>query len=179
MKKLFLVIFILFLLTISQGISFAQNVNSGVSNQPIQYDLPYPGILPDSPLYFLKAIRDNVINLFITDPLKKSEYDLLMSDKRLASAQILLNEKKANLAITTLSKSRNYFFQATQHAANAKKQGEDALPILNKLLQASKKHQEVILQMVQQSKGETRVGLDLLGKGAKLSQKSIELLDIK
>ena len=47
------------------------------------YLLPYPGMLPDNPLYMLKAMRDRVINFLIADSQKKAEFYLLQSDKRL------------------------------------------------------------------------------------------------
>src|ERR1035437_8722180 len=132
MKKLCLgVLLILFLMSFQK--SFAQSTPSAqISN--VQYDLPYTGILPDSPLYFLKALRDNVLGLLITDPLKKADYDLLMADKRLGGAETLLIKDKNDLAITTLSKSGNYFYQAIGQAAIAKRQGENVNDIISKLI---------------------------------------------
>jgi hypothetical protein len=34
------------------------------STTPISYDLPYPGMLPDSPVYFVKVARDRVMRFF-------------------------------------------------------------------------------------------------------------------
>jgi len=135
MKKL-LFIFLLILFLFSSQKTFAQSTPSAqIINA--QYDLAYTGILPDNPLYFLKAVRDNVLGLLITDPLKKSEYDLLMADKRLGGAQELLLKQKDDLAITTLSKSGNYFYQAIQQVTMAKIQGEDANGDIAKLVTAS------------------------------------------
>ncbi len=136
------------------------------NNTAVQYDLPYPGILPDNPLYFLKVVRDNLLGLFITDPLKKASYDLLMANKRLVSARGLIDEGKTDLAITTLSKSGNYFDQAISKAYEAKNQGEDANPVLSNLITAAKKHQEVIEQMVQKTKGDTKTTIRLLKERA-------------
>lgn len=150
-KLLLLILLILFSLSLPFQKSFAQTASSAADLPQVQYDLPYTGILPDSPLYFLKALRDNVLGLLITDPLKKAEYDLLMADKRLGGAQALLSKNKNDLAITTLSKSGNYFYQAIGQAAIAKKQGSNVNNILSKIITASIKHQEVILQMIQQA----------------------------
>ena len=152
MKKLLLSFFI-FLLFLNVSFAFAKNDNQNAVEN-VSYDLPYPGILPDNPLYFLKAVRDNIIGYLITDPLKKSEYNLLQYDKRLSASKKLLEEGKVDLSITTLSKSGNYFFNAIDRAAVARNQGEDANPILDKLLNASKKHQEIILQMTRGLKGD-------------------------
>ena len=161
MKKLLIVILIVISFFGTQGFqkSFAQSTPSAeILN--VQYELPYTGILPDNPLYFLKALRDNVLGLFITDPLKKADYDLLMADKRLGGAQALLTKQKDDLAITTLSKSGNYFYQAIQQAAIAKKQGENINDLLSKLTTASMKHQLVILQMAQRANQNTKKTLE-------------------
>ncbi|HSW97310.1 MAG TPA: hypothetical protein VLF89_05800, partial [Candidatus Saccharimonadales bacterium] len=39
-----------------------------MENKQIQYDLPYPGLLPDNPLYSLKVLRDKIVEFFISDP---------------------------------------------------------------------------------------------------------------
>jgi len=175
MKRLSLgiLVLLLFLLTFQQKV-LAQSTSSAILD--IQYDLPYTGILPDNPLYFLKALRDNVVAIFITDPLKKADYNLLMSDKRLGGAEALFNKGKNDLAITTLGKSGNYFHQAIQKIADAKKQGEDADAAISKLVNASQKHQQVISQMIQKSKGETKKNLKGLLNRMKEFQSSVEQL---
>lgn len=181
MKKTLLIFLLtLLFLTASQKV-FAQNIY--ISTSPavlhVQYNLAYPGILPDSPLYFLKALRDNIANLFIMDPLKKADYDLLMADKRLGAADRLLDKGKVDLAITTLSKSGNYFYLAIQQAANAKKQGEDVSAILSRLNVASLKHQQIISRMIQKSKGDARGILVASLKRVEDFQKSVEQLEAK
>src|SRR3989344_1770388 len=79
-------------------------------NKSVDYDLPYPGLLPDHPLYFLKMMRDSAIGFLISDPLKKAEFDLLQADKRLNSGLYLLHndkDKNAELAQSTISKGED------------------------------------------------------------------------
>jgi hypothetical protein len=175
-KLLFLILPILFFFSfqpvLAQSTPSAQILNA-------QYNLPYQGILPDNPLYFLKALRDNALNFLITDPVKKANYDLLMADKRLSAASALLNKGKVDLSITTLSKSGNYFYLAIQQAATAKKQGEDANDLLSTLLTASLKHQQVIYKMEQQSTGDARQILQDAQIRVEDMQKSVELLKAK
>ena len=68
--------------------------------QGITYELAYPGLLPDHPLYFFKVIRDKVVSLLINDPSKRAEFNLLTSDKR-------FNSGRQEKIIDTLSKSNN------------------------------------------------------------------------
>lgn len=184
MKKIIITTLTLFLIVLTQQKAFAQEIIISQIPTPtpvvqVQYDLPYPGLLPDNPLYFLKALRDNILALLITDPLKKSNYDLLMADKRLVSAQSLFVENKNDLAITTLSKSGNYFDRAIQDVASAKRQGEDADSTIDKLITASKKHELVISDLEQKSKGNIRASLDGLLKRAKIFEQTVEELKAK
>jgi Domain of unknown function (DUF5667) len=175
---LFSLVFILFIF------SFAFIKNAGAQTFAtseaklinVSYDLPWPGILPDNPLYLLKVIRDNVVNLFITDPLKKADYDLLMSDKRLVSARMLVDKGEYQLAVTTLSKAGNYFDEAIQLASTAKQQGENASPILDKLSRASQEHQKVIYGMEQKTKGDIKYNLELLQVRAKNFQDTVDVV---
>ena len=63
----------------------------------IDYQLPYPGILPGSPLYSIKMLRDRIMEFFISDHVKKSNFYLLQADKRVASALMLFEKGDQNL----------------------------------------------------------------------------------
>jgi hypothetical protein len=102
-----------------------------------------------------------------------------MADKRLSAASALLNKGKVDLAITTLSKSGNYFYLAVQQAADAKKQGENVNDLLSTLITASLKHQQVVYKMEQQSTGDARLVLQDSQKRIEDMQKSVELLKAK
>ena len=117
MKKIFLALsFILIFFSLNLNKSFAQgemvlkeatgSSETVSKNKDIEYTLPYPGILPDSPLYFLKTARDKIVSFLISDPLKKAEFNLLAADKRLNSGIFLFNKgkEKYKLALSTISK---------------------------------------------------------------------------
>jgi hypothetical protein len=98
------------------------------------YYMAYPGLLPDSPLYIFKTMRDRMISLLIGDPIKKSEFDILQTDKRVGAAVMLIdyggkNEQKQELAVSTISKGFNYFDEAIQKAFEAKKQGDSTMEL--------------------------------------------------
>lgn len=109
-----------------------------------EYMLPYPGILPDSPLYKLKAARDWVVNFLISDTVRKSEFSLLQADKRLSAGVALFKKDKKELAEETISKSQNYFEQAITKAHDAKKQGRDVTRLKDTLARAVKKHKQIV-----------------------------------
>ena len=143
MKRiLFLIIIIIFASFYSTS-AFAQNASSA-ADDAVSYDLPYPGMLPDNPLYFLKTLRDKFVSMIISDPVKKAEFDVLTSDKRFVAAVALINKRKEDLGITTLSKSNNYFYDAIVSTHNAIKQKRILGPLPGNLLLSSQKHDELI-----------------------------------
>lgn len=121
----------------------------------VQYDLPYPGILPDNFFYPLKAFRDRFVSYLITDSQKQAEFDLLQADKRLVAGEYLLQESKPNDALVsqTVSKGENYFGEAIINMQKAKKEGQLVNDTLNKLADASMKHQQVLLSLAGKTTG--------------------------
>lgn len=112
-----------------------------VSPTPISYKLPYPGLLPDSPFWFLKAARDQVV-LFLTFDLKsKAEKELLIADKRLAAAEALINGGKIDIGVSTAIKGEKYLKDAVELFRKSGKLGAKESEILERVLA---KHGEVI-----------------------------------
>jgi hypothetical protein len=120
-------------------------LSDGKTKNEVNYILPYAGrVLPDSPFWRLKALRDKFWYFITPSPLKKAELALLFSDKRLASASELLEDKKVDLAISTLTKGEKYLEIAVEQEIIARSQGFDTSLFLNKLILSSLKHREVI-----------------------------------
>lgn len=139
-----LVCSILLLSLILPGISLAQEDSVDKTTPPtVDYTLPYPGILPNNPLYVIKMIRDRIILLIITDSRKKAEFNLLQADKRIEAAVFLINEdkeKNSKLALTTIEKGENYYHDAVVGAISLEEQGVDMGSFLHTLDLAADKH---------------------------------------
>lgn len=112
-----------------------------VVSQTVDYELPYPGLLPDNPLYNLKALRDRVIEFLISTPAKKAEFYLLASDKKVNTGYYLIIKGKDDLGVLYISKSNNYMSMAIPQADAAGTTGKETL---QKIKTSIKKHQEVI-----------------------------------
>ena len=123
------------------------------SPTPIDYQLPYPGMLPDNPLYFLKMFRDNLTVFFLSKPLDKANFDFLQSDKNVQASYLLVNQHqgKTELAFKTFSKAQDYFDQAITQAMNAKKQGYSTKELADKLSSANQKHVQILQAIAQQT----------------------------
>jgi len=159
MKKIVTVILfltLLFSLLLPGSIVFAQETDLLVESPTptpataaakVNYELVYPGILPDNPLYFIKAGRDKLVSFLINDSLKRAEFNLLTSDKRIYSAKLLLDRGNEELAITTASKSNNYMDGAVASVKQAKKMGREVDTVLHNLILSIEKHQEIVSAM--------------------------------
>jgi hypothetical protein len=121
----------------------------GTEAQVINYQMPYAGsVLPDSPFWVLKAARDRVWYLITSSPLRKAELALLFSDKRLMSAETLLENKKPNVAISTLTKGEKYLEVAVADEKIARSQNYDTSVFLARLAVASLKHRQIIESLI-------------------------------
>jgi hypothetical protein len=118
-----------------------QDNNLIVSN----YSFPYPGILPGSPFYFLKKVRNSCWLFLTMEPLDKAEIELMMADKDVASAIMLKGEQKDKLASSSFSEAQNFLKKSYQDAQKIENQIEKKL-LLQKLKDAAKAHQTVALE---------------------------------
>jgi len=125
--------------------------------EEVSYYLPYPGILPDHPMYWLKMIRDRVQLWLTTGNLSKTERLLLYADKRLGAGWALVEGNKTSLGITTLTKAEKYLEQAVKLGASLGEEGEEK-KLKDKLIKATKKHIEV-LNIVKNLVGEKEAGM--------------------
>lgn len=142
--------FLFYIINASTLLTNSQPIN--LSQGKVVYDLPYPGILPDHPLYFVKMLRDRLVDLATRDNTKKSELYLLYSDKRFASAITLSDKGKFNLAISSLSKGEKYFSKIPEMLSQAKKQGVSPKQnLLYRLNLSNDKHKEIIEDIAKKS----------------------------
>lgn len=146
MRKIFL--FFAFLFVFLEHPSFAQSptISLAPTPAPVNYSLPYPGMLPDHPLYKLKVLRDKITIILTRDPIKKGQHHLLLADKRIQMAKILIDKGKVELAKETALKGENeYTLLIFLFKDEVKKPNKD---FYNRLEKASLKHQEILKQIV-------------------------------
>lgn len=109
----------------------------GVNVPQIEYSLPYAGgVLPDNTFWIFKALRDKVWYVATFDQSKRSDLNLLFSDKRLIMSEELFNKKKPDLGLSTLTKGEKYLESASF--------GLDNVDFARKLAIASLKHRQII-----------------------------------
>jgi hypothetical protein len=161
MKKILLTLF--FLAAIFHPSAFAQDntvlpmptdaLSPSPAPTPVNYELPYPGILPGSPLYTVKVFRDKVNEFFMKSPSKKSNFYLLQADKRLAASLELFKKEDPKLGEETLAKSLIYLDKSVDKMGEAKKSGENISDILGKIKTSTEKQIEEIGKLKESAKG--------------------------
>ena len=110
----------------------------------VEYYLPYPGILPDSPLYKVKAARDRVMLWLGLDGGKKAKRELLYADKRIGAAAALADGGQMELAVSTATKAEKYLELAVNRVRKLSGAGKDVKSIKMVLVKAIAKHREIL-----------------------------------
>ncbi len=125
-----------------------QATQEAVTEEKEEYLLPYPGILPDHPLYFLKALRDRILEALIVDPLRKSEFYLLQADKRLNMA-IFFGNRGADSQVAQSVTIAEQFMEWTVQRLVAFKNAGSQVPasLVDRLEKSMAKHSEVLENM--------------------------------
>lgn len=156
-----LFILALFLLVISfPKLSFAVAMTSPVQEKKQEYLLPFPGILPDHPLYFLKQVRDGIMDRLIVDPLRKAEFHVLRADKRLNMGKVLVEQKKEKLAEEVISKGEKYLERAISGLMAYKSLGRPVpASLIDKITRSLEKHVEVLTDLTAKNSGTVQSGL--------------------
>lgn len=184
MKNLKLKIILALLLVVGLGVlirpALAQEelvVEVKTEEVKSEYVLAYPGILPDHPFYRLKMLRDRIWGFLIRDPLKKSQWCLLMADKRIWASQLLAEKGKFDLSVSTATKAEKYLEQAVQKAYQAEEMGKGDEAFFEKILDASLKHLEVLHDILEKVPDESKPTVELIFKYPQsANQKILELL---
>lgn len=109
--------------------------------EKIDYVFAYTGpVLPDSPFWYLKALRDKIWLGVTTNSMKKAELSLLFADKRLVASELLFIKHKPSLALSTLTKAEKYLENAALLEEGERKKGADTKSFLITLNRASLAH---------------------------------------
>lgn len=126
----------------------------------VEYFLAYPGILPNHFLYPVKMFRDKVMVFLTSSSLKRGELYLLLADKRIGAAKALIEGGEAEMGVSTATKAEKYLEQALAQEKMAREKGVDTRAFLEKLAQASLKHEELLLEMIEKVTGPGKGALE-------------------
>jgi len=145
-----------------------------IGEAKVDYDLFYPGILPDHFLYSLKMARDKIILILTFDSEKKAEKMLLFADKRLGAGRTLIENGKVELGVTTLSKGEKYFESSALEAEKANRGGKDVSILIEKLGRSYLKHQEILKELEPKIPNELKPTFETANKSSRSAFEVIE-----
>lgn len=120
---------------------YAQEV-IGTTSATIPYDLAFPGILPDNPLYKLKVLRNKIQLALMSNSQQKITFLLKEADKGISAAAILVDKHNYPLAAQTALKAEHNMTIISQVLLEFNVR--NASDLMNQIKTASRKHQEVL-----------------------------------
>lgn len=126
----------------------------------VDYYLPYPGILPDNPLYKIKMIRDRVWLWLTPEPVGRTEKLLLYADKRVGAGKALIEGGQVPLGISTILKGEKYLERAILEAEKAQRQGVEIRDLAERLEKATLGHAEILTNLKQKVNPEGQEPVD-------------------
>lgn len=130
---------------------FAKAQSISFEEQNAVYQLPYSGMLPDHPFYFVKQIRDGMMEISTRDSIKKAQLYLLMSDKKASAAISLAQKGKHQAALDTLQTAEELFSEIPPLLTQSKQQGvSPTTDFLDTLAQSNEKHKQVITDVMKE-----------------------------
>ncbi len=154
-KYILIVLFLLFAVLLYRSVpAYAVSLE-----KKSEYVLPYPGMLADNPLYFLKKLRDKILENLIADPTRKIEFYILQSDKELSAGVLMGSKDKQELVGESFTQAGAYMEQAVKRAGDLKSQGKDMSSIVDRLGNSLGKHEELLNDFVSKATEAQKVNL--------------------
>lgn len=123
-------------------------------------DLLEPGILPDSPFYFLKSWSEAIGTFFTFGEVAKAKRFVDLSEKRLAEANALVEKGKPEIAEKAVGRYQEYLSRALTKAEEAKAKGLDTDEVLVKVAEATLKHQAVLADIYEKVPEQAKLAIE-------------------
>lgn len=115
-----------------------------VVKEEVNYYLPYPGMLPDHPLYWVKMVRDKLREYVLFRLERKVEYWAFLADKRIGAGKVLMEGGKGEKGVVTYRKASGYLKKAVTGVEELVSEGVETGALTNKIEQATLKYIEVL-----------------------------------
>ncbi len=152
----------------------------GIQVSAQEADLPSPGLLPDSPFYFLETIIEEIGTFFTFGDLKKAERYAALAGERLAEVQAVVEKGKPEFAEKTLERYEMQFNNSIARAEKAQAQGENTekvMEVLARVGQATSKHLEVLAEVYEKVPDQAKPAIENAMKvSVKGHEKAVEAL---
>jgi len=166
MKKTVLITILSFLL-----LSFGIQVSAQES------ELPSPGLLPDSPFYFLEIITEGIGTFFTFGDLKKAERHAVLAAERLAEVQAVVEKGKPEFVEKTLARYENQLNNSIARAKKAQAKDQNVEEVMARIGEATSVHLEVLARVYEKVPEQAKPAIESAMKASlKGHEKAVEVL---
>lgn len=133
------------------------------------------GLMPDSPFYFLKVVKEKIQTFFTFSAENKTKQYLHLAEVRMAEYQKMLEKGKTELARKTLEKYEKQLNKAIVKIEELKSKGKNVEDTSQKIEESVAKHINILERNLQKAPESAKKGLDnALESARKLIQKKTE-----
>lgn len=111
-------------------------------------ELPQPGVLPDSPFYFIKSFFEDVGTFFVFDEVKKAERLERLAQKRIAEVEALTEKGKTEKVEKVMERYEKHINQAMGSLERTRERNEEkAEKAIERINLQAEKHLNVLEQV--------------------------------
>jgi hypothetical protein len=118
-----------------------------------------PGILPDSPFYFLKGWGRSIRSLFTFDALKKAELELKFANEDALAIEKLCDKGECELAEKFCEKFQEQFQRTIQRMEKAKQKGKDVEALTERLKENHLRQQRILAEVLERAPEQAKEGI--------------------
>lgn len=121
--------------------------------------LPDPGVLPDSPLYFVKRILEEAGTLFVFGREARLDRFIALSERRLAEARALFDKEKTERALTALDRYGRARTRVENQFRRIEERGDDTKDLAKKVEESIAKHVVILEEVLKRAPEAATEGL--------------------
>jgi len=138
-------------------IAIEETVMPTITTEPSE--LVEPGIVPDSFFYPFKLFFENVGSAFTFGNLAKAKRYATLAEKRMAEAQIMIDEGKEKIAERTLNRYQELLDGSLDRSQQASKKGKDSSEVQERISQITENHLLVLDKVLEQVPEQARAAV--------------------
>ena len=145
----------LFFLAFFAKVSYAQiesfpKATDGQINEAVE-KLPHVRILPSNPLHFFIRVKEKVSRFFNASSVKRAEFDLVLSGKRLKEAYLFTEKNDVANASKSLFQYSRRLEKLTEQMEKAGSQNQDVLELSERIADDLSMHERLFYVLSQKS----------------------------
>ena len=118
-----------------------------------------PGILPDSPFYFVKSWGRTIRSFFAFNSQKKAELALRFANEDALAIKELCDKGKCQLAEKHCEKFQEQFQRAVQRMERVREEGKDVEALIEKLKENHFRQQQVLASVLEKAPEQAEEGI--------------------